>query len=264
MPSNLSILFIGDIIGRPGRQCLAHFIECYPATVVIANGENSAGGFGLTQSVYEQLCQSGVDVVTSGNHIWNKRDIYPLLAEGKYPILRPANYPPDALGRGDYVYRRDGVAVAVLNLAGRAFMPPSDCPLRAADRLLPALRQETPIVLVDFHAEATAEKSALAWYLDGRVSAVVGSHTHVQTADERILPGGTAFITDVGMVGPVDSVIGVKKELALERLLTGMPNRFTVASGKVVFNAVFMEIETETGKAVTIKRINEEYAEREG
>lgn len=259
----LRILFVGDLIGGPGRRCLAHFLPKYPADLVIANGENAAGGFGITPQIFAELRALGVGVVTSGNHVWNKKEIYPLLEANEERLLRPANYPERAPGRGWTVVPTAKGEVAVINLMGRAFMESWEDPFHAAERVLPLLPPSVRIRLVDFHAEATAEKVALTRFLDGRVSAVIGTHTHVQTADERVLPGGTGAITDVGMTGPRDGVIGIKYENAVARILTGMPCRFTVAESAVnIFNAVLLEIETTTGRTAAITRICEEHAEQ--
>ena len=219
---------------------------------VIANGENTAGGFGLTVETAEELLDSGVDVLTSGNHIWDQKEIIPHMEEG-LPLVRPANYPASP-GRGYLV--QDGVMV--VNLMGRVFMPPLDCPFRTADELLRGTEapDRPKVIIVDFHAEATSEKQGLGWYLDGRVSAVFGTHTHVGTVDARILPRGTAYLTDVGMTGPVNSVIGSDTGPVLERFLTGMPQRLTVASGPVTLNAVMVDVDRDTGEATAIQRVD--------
>jgi metallophosphoesterase (TIGR00282 family) len=220
--------------------------------MVIANGENTAGGFGLTLDTASELLDNGVDVLTSGNHIWDQKEIIPYLEEG-LPLIRPANY-PDAPGRGTLVYNN----VMVVNLMGRVFMPPLDCPFRTADRILQeAEASESPqVILVDFHAEATSEKQALGWYLDGRVSAVVGTHTHVGTVDSRILPKGTAYVSDVGMTGPMDSVIGSDIGAVIDRFLTGMPQRLPVSSGPVVLNSVLIDVDQDNGRALAIERLD--------
>ena len=257
MPDKFRILFLGDVIGRPGRQALdlilPRLIKKHSPAVVIANGENAAGGIGITAEICEEMLQK-VDILTSGNHIWDKKDAIPHL-DNEPRLLRPANYPPRNPGRGMYVLEKwNGLRVGVLNLQGRVFMEPVDCPFRTADELLLKMRVETPVIIVDFHAEATSEKQALGWYLDGRVSAVIGSHTHVPTADERILPHGTAYLTDVGMVGGYDSVIGIKKEEAIQRFLTARPQRFEPAKGSLVVSAVCVEIDAKTGRALEIER----------
>jgi metallophosphoesterase (TIGR00282 family) len=251
----LGVLFIGDIVGRPGRRALPELLRRvkrqYQVDLVIANGENSAGGNGITFAVAQELFAAGVDVVTSGNHIWDQREALELLpADAR--ILRPANYPPGTPGNGSIVVevglppRR----VLVVSLCGRSFMPVLDCPFRLMDQILADQARLGDIVIVDFHAETTSEKGALAWYLDGRVTAVLGTHTHVQTADERLLPGGTAFISDVGMVGPRDSILGVDVQPVLHKFLTALPPRFEVAKGPVQANAVYLSIDPGTGQAV--------------
>ncbi|MGH2347934.1 MAG: TIGR00282 family metallophosphoesterase [bacterium] len=233
---------------------LAELRRAHGVDVVIANGENAAGGMGITADAAAELLDAGVDVLTGGNHTWHHREAYELL-DSSPNILRPANYPPGVPGRGAAVVRTSaGVEVGVLNLQGRVFMPELDDPFRAAREEAEALRASTPIVIVDFHAEATSEKIAMGWYLDGRVTAVVGTHTHVQTADERILPQGTAYITDVGMTGPRDGVIGMAREIILERFLTQMPARFQVASGPAQLNAVLIASDGD-GRADSIERL---------
>jgi metallophosphoesterase (TIGR00282 family) len=255
----MNLLFIGDIVGRPGRDLvrvgLGALAARYGVDLVVANGENSAGGNGITREIGDSLFAQGVDVITSGNHIWDKREVLDYI--GVEPrLLRPANY-PDAPGRGSYVARTEsGRSVAVLNLMGRVHMANIDDPFRAAEREVAALRERTPIVFVDFHAEATSEKIAMGWFLDGRVTAVVGTHTHVQTADARVLPGGTAYLTDVGMTGPHDGVIGVEKEPVIQRFLTGLPARFETASGDPRLNAVVIDADEASGRARSIEPIS--------
>jgi hypothetical protein len=256
----MNLLFIGDVVGRPGRRAVAQWLPALRrelrADFVIANGENSAGGFGVTPETFNDLTAAGADVVTGGNHIWHTREA-PALLDGEPRLLRPANYPPGAPGRGAGVFAAaGGTRVGVLNLEGRAFMQPLLSPFDCAREEIERLRAETRVIFVDMHAEATSEKAALAWYLDGRVSAVVGTHTHVQTADERVLPGGTAFITDAGMTGPRDSIIGMSRETVLPRFLTLLPARFEVASGPAQLNGVFIEIDAETGHATAIRRVS--------
>ena len=256
----LRIMLIGDIIGRPGRAAVAHELPTlrreHGLDMVIANGENLAAGAGLTPSLADELLGMGVDVVTSGNHIWDKREVYPYLDTDR-PVLRPVNYPDAAPGRGWLVHRlRDGGEVAVINAMGRVFMNELDSPFTALDRLLDEAAEPLPAVrIVDFHCEATSEKNAMGWHLDGRVTAVLGTHTHVPTADARILPRGTAYISDVGMTGPRDSVIGFSIETVLPRFLTHMPTRFAVAAGPVAFNAVIVEAERESGRACSIEQV---------
>ncbi len=252
----MRILMIGDVIGKPGRDTVRTLLPDLKREksidFVICNGENTAGGFGITPDTASELLESGVDVLTSGNHIWDKKEIIPLMDDG-LPLIRPANY-PDAPGKG-YIHQG---GVTVVNLMGRVFMASLDCPFRTADALLEQLKEEgqSKVIIVDFHAEATSEKQAMGWYLDGRVSGVLGTHTHVGTVDAKILPKGTAYLTDVGMTGPSDSVIGSDKDAVLERFLTSMPNRLAVASGPCVLNSVLVEVDEETGKASLIERID--------
>ena len=255
----MRLLMIGDIVGRPGRQAvkdnITGLISEFKVDITVANGENSAGGNGLTREVGRELLAMGIDVITMGNHVWNHKEIFNYISQEKR-IVRPANYPPGAPGLGVNVFiAGNGTSVAVMNLSGRVFMPELDCPFRKVDEMLASLDKQVQVVLLDFHAEASSEKVAMGWYLDGRVSAVCGTHTHVQTADERILPGGTAYITDVGMTGPRDSVIGVKKELVIEKFITQLPRRFEVANSSYQLNAVLVDIDDTTGRATDIRRI---------
>jgi len=257
MPDKISFLFIGDIIGRPGRKIvkeyLGSFVQKLSPSLIIANGENAAGGVGITEKVGQELLEQ-VDVLTSGNHIWDKKEALDYISR-ELRLLRPANYPPQSPGRGSYVFEEgSGRKVGILNLQGRVFMEPIDCPFRTADEELEKLKDITPVVVVDFHAEATSEKQAMGWYLDGRVSAVIGTHTHVPTADERILPQGTAFITDVGMVGGYNTVIGIRKEQSIQRFLTSRPQHFEPGKEGIFFSAVFVEVDFQTGKALSIRR----------
>ena len=223
----------------------------------IANGENIAGGFGITENCANKLYSYGVDVITTGNHVWDRQETEMLLTEN-HRLLRPANYPPGVLGSGDVIVEAgNGCKVGVLNLQGRIFMPPIDCPFRTADRIIQRISGETSLIIVDFHAEATSEKMAMGWHLDGRVSAVLGTHTHVMTADEKILPGGTAYITDVGFTGPHKSIIGVRIEQSLKRIIRQIPTRFTPASEALMLSAVLLEIDDTSGKALSITRIIE-------
>jgi metallophosphoesterase (TIGR00282 family) len=256
----VKLLFIGDIIGKPGREALSRelhrIVDRHYVDLVIANGENAAGGFGLTQETAQDLFKCGVHVLTSGNHIWDKKDSLEYIKREER-IVRPANYPEGTPGRGATIARTPGgTKVGILNLEGRVFMNNLECPFRCADREIAKLKEETPIVFVDFHAEATSEKVSLGWYLDGRVSAVVGTHTHVQTADERILTAGTAYMTDAGMTGSFDSVIGVRKEDAIEKFVTQRPAKFEVAKKDIRINAVVIEIDEKSGLALGIERIN--------
>ncbi|MCG9968167.1 TIGR00282 family metallophosphoesterase [Pelotomaculum terephthalicicum JT] len=255
----MRLLMIGDVVGRPGRNAvqvtLKELKHEHELDMVIANGENAAGGNGITRETAQELFAAGVDILTMGNHVWNKKEALNYIAHEKR-IVRPANYPPGSPGTGADIYETKGkVKVAVINLSGRAFMQPLDCPFRKADEMLKFLSEKARVVVVDFHAEATSEKIAMGWYLAGRVSAVCGTHTHVQTADERILPGGTAYITDLGMTGPCDSVIGAKKEIVIKRFITQLPLKFEVATGLFQFNGVIIDIDEITGEAVSISRI---------
>lgn len=259
----MRILVIGDVIGKPGRKALAALLpkikEMHDIDLIVANGENAAGGIGLTPATAEEFFQSGVDIITSGNHIWHHKDIIPYLEDDPH-ILRPLNMPPGVPGHG---YMIAGNAM-VVSLVGRVFMGHFDCPFRAMDHLLEEVTARPPVILIDFHAEATAEKMALGWYLDGRVSAVVGTHTHVGTIDTRILPRGTAFISDIGMVGASQSVIGDDIDSVIARFLTMMPHRLSVGKGNSIFNSVLMEIDDESGRALSIKRIDMEYSSDKG
>ncbi len=258
---HLNLLFIGDVVGRPGRAAvqsrLPDLVERYQIDFTVANAENAAGGLGVTPGVAEELLAARVDVLTTGNHVWRHREFVEF-AEHEPRVLRPANFPPGTPGRGSGLFPAcDLGTVGVLNLVGRVFMDPLDCPFRAADREIEALRGRTDLIVVDIHAEASSEKIALGWYLDGRVGAAVGTHTHVQTADEGLLPNGTAYITDVGMTGPRDSVIGMKQKPVIDRFLTGMPTRFEVATGPVVLSGVVVALDIETGRARSIERVVE-------
>ena len=254
------LLFIGDIVGRPGRELvrrgLAALVDQHRIDLVIANAENAAAGFGITREIGDQLLEWGVDVMTSGNHIWDKKEAIDYIgAEAR--LLRPANYPAGVPGNGSYLARtRDGQPVGVINLMGRVFMLNIDDPFAVVLREIEAMRQRTRLIFVDFHAEATSEKIAMGWHLDGKVTAVVGTHTHVQTADERILPRSTAYLTDVGMTGPHDSIIGVETGAALGRFLTAMPARFETATGNPRLNAVVVEADDRTGLATDIERLS--------
>ena len=248
---------IGDIIGRPGRQAVQELLpdlrQQYGLSLVIANAENAAGGFGLTSTTAMELLDAGVDVLTSGNHIWAQQEIIPHL-DGDMPILRPLNYPPGVPGKG-YIINNQAM---VVNLIGRIFMGDVDCPFRAIDQLLTEVKPKPPVIIVDFHAEATSEKVAMGRYLDGRVSAVLGTHTHVETTDSQLLPHGTAYITDIGMTGPIDSVIGMETKTVIQRFLTGIPHRLSVAKGKTMFNAVLVRVDEDNGRAISIDRIYRE------
>lgn len=256
----MRVLFVGDVFGKPGRRLLQEKLQTLVheqrVDFTIANVENAAAGFGITPQLADEILSWGVDLLTTGNHIWDKKEILPYLApQGR--LLRPHNYPVGNPGSGIFVGDSAcGVRVGVINLQGRVFMPALDCPFRVGRAALDRLRKETPVIIVDFHGEASSEKQAFAWHVDGEASAVVGTHTHVQTADERVLPKGTAFITDVGMTGPYDSVIGSIPELALERFLTGIPVRLEPASSNPRLCAVVVEIEEKSGQATSITRLN--------
>ncbi len=247
------VLIIGDVVGKPGRKALSRIVETMrdelAIDLVVANGENSAGGLGMTPETVREMLESGVDVLTSGNHIWAQKEIIPYL-DGQAPILRPLNFPAGVAGRGFLV--KNGVAV--VNLIGRTFMGNYvDCPFKAMDRVLPDIR--VPYVFVDFHAEATSEKVAMGRYLDGRVTAVLGTHTHVATSDTQILPKGTAYVTDIGMVGPIDSIIGDDVDSVLHHFLTGLPHRISVGKGRTMFNAILVTVDEGTAKATKMERI---------
>ena len=250
----MRILMIGDVVGRPGRRVVRQFLPglChdYEVSLVIANGENSAGGIGITSDIARELLDCGVNVITTGNHVWAKKEIIPYM-DGELPILRPLNFPPGAPGRGFLEIK----GVLVVNLIGRVFIGEFDCPFRAIDSMLSEIKTDPKVIVVDFHAEATSEKVAMGRYLDGRVSAVLGTHTHVGTSDACIFPRGTAYVTDVGMVGPADSVIGVDAESAIRSFLTSMPHRFFMSEGPASFDAVLVDVDEATGKAVSIQRI---------
>ncbi|HOJ68040.1 MAG TPA: TIGR00282 family metallophosphoesterase [Candidatus Hydrogenedentes bacterium] len=253
------ILFIGDIVGQPGRACVARHLpelrERYHPDVVLANAENAAAGLGVTPQLLKELHKMGIDGFTLGNHTWRRPELVKGI-DGLGHVVRPANFPENNPGRGSMVLRlADGRKVGVLNLVGRVFMEPARCPFLTADAELETLRQETRVILVDMHAEATAEKIALGWYLDGRCSAVIGTHTHAQTADGWILPNGTAYLSDAGMCGPYYSVIGVETEKVTQRFLTGMPAKFEVAGGPCVFSGVVVDVDDETGRAIRIETI---------
>ena len=251
------ILAVGDIIGRPGRQAVNELLpslrQQYGLDLVIANGENVAGGLGLTSTAAQELLNAGVDVLTSGNHIWAQKEIIPYL-DSEMPILRPLNYPPGVPGRGYIVNGQ----TAVVNLIGRTFMSNFDCPFRAMDKLLAELNPKPPVIIVDFHAEATSEKVAMGRYLDGRVSAVLGTHTHVGTIDAQLLPGGTAYVTDIGMTGPIDSIIGDDTEEVIRRFMTIIPHRLSVGKGKTMFSAILVRIDDKSGRGISIERIYKE------
>jgi 2',3'-cyclic-nucleotide 2'-phosphodiesterase len=256
----MNILMVGDVFADSGRTALAKLLpklrQEHAVDLTVVNIENAAGGFGVTPQIARAcLEQGGVDVLTSGNHIWDKKEIIPYITKENL-LLRPANFPAGTPGSGYITVKAGPHRVGVLNLMGRVFMHPIDCPFRKADEVVQELRRDTPVVVVDMHAEATSEVMAMGWYLDGRVSAVVGTHRHVQTADERVLPGGTAYITDLGMTGPVDSVIGVDKDIIIQRFLPQMPIRFEPAKGPAALRGVIIAVDPETGRATSIQRLN--------
>ncbi|WP_243289808.1 TIGR00282 family metallophosphoesterase [Bacillus sp. FJAT-47783] len=254
----MKILFIGDIVGSPGREMLKRYIPQlkvkYNPHLTIVNGENAAHGKGLTEKIYHELISYGAQVITMGNHTWDKREIFEFIEKAKQ-LIRPANFPEGTPGKGITYFPIQGKEVAVINLQGRTFLPAIDCPFRYADKLVQEAKKRTPFIFVDFHAEATSEKQAMGWYLDGQVSAVVGTHTHVQTADNRILPGGTAYITDVGMTGPYDGILGVNREAVLKKFLTSLPVRFDIAEGRTQLSGVLIDLDGQTGQAKKIERI---------
>jgi metallophosphoesterase (TIGR00282 family) len=256
----MNLLFVGDIFGKPGREIARRAIPALVAArgidLVIANVENSAAGFGVTGDIADTILEFGVDVMTSGNHVWDKKEVLDYIAR-QPRLLRPGNFPAGVPGRGSYLARtRTGEPVGVINLMGRVFMTPLDDPFALAVKEIEALRAKTRVIVVDFHAEATSEKVAMGWHLDGRATAVIGTHTHVQTADERILPKGTAYLTDAGMTGPHDSIIGVTVDAALGRFLNAMPAKFEAASGNPRLNAVIITADAATGRATSIERVN--------
>ena len=255
----MRILFIGDIVGKPGRHAVRELVPeiiiQYGIDFIIGNCENAAAGFGVTRDIVEDLYGSHINVLTSGNHIWDKKEVQEFI-EDYETFLRPANYPPGTPGWGSVVIPdSSGIYVGVINIMGRVFMAPLDCPFRTVEKEIERLKRKARIIIVDIHAEATSEKEALGWFLDGRVSAVIGTHTHVQTADERILPEGTAYITDAGMTGPFNSIIGIRKDDILERFLTQVPNKFIVAKDDVRLQGVVIDVDGESGKAREIQRL---------
>ncbi|MEI3610855.1 TIGR00282 family metallophosphoesterase [Pseudogracilibacillus sp. SO30301A] len=255
----MDILFIGDIVGSPGRDMLTQYLpklkDKYKPQITIVNGENAAAGKGITEKIYKQFLNLGVQTVTLGNHTWNKKEIIDFIDSATY-LIRPANFPENNPGKGIVFIKSNQLEVAIINLQGRTFLDSHDDPFKKVDELIQEAKKRTNIIFIDFHAEATSEKQAFAWYVDGRVSAVVGTHTHTQTADERILPQGTAYITDVGMTGPYDGILGVEKESVINRFLTNMPVRFEVdKKGRNQLNGCFITIDNSTGKATKIERI---------
>ncbi|WP_071395268.1 TIGR00282 family metallophosphoesterase [Bacillus tuaregi] len=255
----MNILFIGDVVGSLGRDMINEYLpklkDKYRPHITIINGENAAAGRGITEKIYRGFLEAGAQVVTLGNHTWDNREIYDFIDNAKY-LARPANFPENNPGKGIVYLKMNTDEIAVISLQGRTFLPPSDCPFQKADELIKEARERTPIIFVDFHGEATSEKQAMGWYLDGRVSAVIGTHTHVQTADNRILPDGTAYLSDVGMTGPYDGILGMDREVVLRRFLTNMPARFEVPkTGRSQLSAVCIEIDKKSGRAKKMERI---------
>ncbi|MBB5172001.1 TIGR00282 family metallophosphoesterase [Texcoconibacillus texcoconensis] len=254
----MKILFIGDIVGSPGRNAFAEYIpklkRKYRPDLTIVNGENAAGGKGITEKIYRSLQQQGADVITLGNHTWDKREIFDFIDNADH-FIRPANFPDECPGVGMTEWKQGSQSVVVISLQGRTFMQAIDCPFKKADELVAKAKKLSPYIFVDFHAEATSEKQAMGWYLDGRVSAVVGTHTHVPTADERVLPGGTAYLTDAGMTGPYDSILGVEKEAVINKFITSLPAKFEVATGREQINGALIQLNKKTGAAESIKRV---------
>ena len=264
---SMKVLLIADVIGKPGRRLLEMYLPSLIQTedldFVVANAENAAHGFGVTPEVADELLRIGIDVLTSGNHIWDKKEIIDYIdKDGR--LLRPANYPAQSPGKGFAIFKsRSGLKVGVLNLQGRIFMGPSEDPFTIGLQIVERLRAETPVILVDMHCEATSEKQAMGWFLDGKVSCVFGSHTHVPTADQRILPGGTAYVTDIGMTGPYDSVIGIEKEQIIQKFLDQIPTRFKIAKENPILQAILVEIDPQSGHALSIRRITQKGEEEE-
>ena len=255
----LRILFLGDIVGSPGRDLIEENLtkikKRYHPHLIIANGENAAGGRGINEKILKQLYGYGINVITMGNHTWDQKEIFDFIDDYQH-LIRPANYPKGTPGNGFTVIHFNSYKIAVINLQGRTFLPPIDCPFTTVMNIIEMVKKETPIIIVDFHAEATSEKQAMGWFLDGKVTAVIGTHTHVQTGDEKILPGGTAYITDVGMIGPYDGVLGMKREAVIEKFITSLPQRFEVdKSERWQINGLIIDINLETGKTEKIERL---------
>ncbi|MCR5176708.1 MAG: TIGR00282 family metallophosphoesterase [Anaerovibrio sp.] len=254
----MRLMIVGDVVGRPGRKAFARHTrelrQKHNVDVVIVNGENSAGGKGVSRKSLDELYNNGADIITSGNHIWDNREVYGLIDSEPY-LIRPANYPEGAPGKGWCIYPFKAKNIAVVNMSGRAFMPEMDCPFQKIEDVLSEIKDQADITILDFHAETTSEKMAMGYYLDGRVQAVVGTHTHIQTADQRILPNGTAYITDLGMVGPLNSVLGVKADIIIKKFTSCMPVRFELADGPAVYSAVIVDIEDATNRSTGIERI---------
>lgn len=257
MPERISVLLLGDIIGQPGRRVVAHFLSTWQPKpdLIVANIENVSHGFGVTEKNLNELREAGVQAFTGGNHSFDRKEIFEFI-DREPLLLRPANYPAGTPGRGWCIVEAAGVKVGLLNLQGRVFMEPLNSPFLVADEILPEITAQTNLIIVDVHAEATAEKVALGWYLDGRVSCVVGSHTHVQTADERILPGGTAYLTDMGCCGPADGVIGMERSSVFRRFINQLPSRFEVAPGPAMLNGAILTVDVSSGKAISLSRVH--------
>ena len=261
----MNIMMIGDICGRPGRYTAAHYIPIlkkeYSLDLIIANGENSAGGVGITSKVLDELLNMGIDIVTTGNHIWDKKEVFDFI-DNENSLIRPANYPPGTPGKGYQIVTIQDRKVAIINLSGRTFMPPIDCPFQSINHIISEIKDLCEIIIIDFHAEATSEKLALGWYLDGKVSCVAGTHTHIQTADERILPQGTAYISDLGMVGSWNSILGISKEPVITKFLTGLPVKFNVPTDDdTIFCAIIIQIDDHSGRVNNIIRIQKHLRE---
>ncbi|WP_134687113.1 TIGR00282 family metallophosphoesterase [Brevibacillus migulae] len=254
----MKLLFIGDIVGSPGREIVKDYLprlkRKYQPTFIVANGENAANGKGITEKIVKELFEAGVQAITLGNHTWDNKEIFEFI-DDQDRVIRPANFPPGTPGKGiTYIKQPEG-ELAIINLQGRTFLPPLDCPFAKADELVEQARKRTKYIFVDFHAEVTSEKQALSWYLDGRISGLVGTHTHVQTGDERILPQGTAYLTDAGMCGPSDGILGMDREVVIKKFRTQLPVRFEVASGPTQLNGVVITLDKASGKATKIERI---------
>lgn len=255
----MRVLFLGDIVGAPGRELiednLTKLKDKYRPHIIIANGENAAGGRGINEKILKQLFQSGINIITMGNHTWDQKEIFEFIDEYKY-LIRPANYPAKTPGSGYTIFHFNSYKLAVINVQGRTYLPPLDCPFTKTLELIEIIKKETQNIIVDFHAEATSEKQAMGWFLDGKVTAVIGTHTHVQTADERILPKGTAYITDVGMVGPYDGILGMKREQVIDKFITQLPQRFEVDnSERWQINGIIIDVDPGTGKALKVERL---------
>jgi len=255
----MKLLFIGDVVGSPGREMVKQYLpklkEKYKPHMIVVNGENAAAGKGITEKIYKQFLTWGTQVVTMGNHTWDKKEIFEFIDDAPY-MIRPANFPEGTPGKGIVFYQSNGIEVAVINLQGRTFLPALDDPFKKVDQLITEAKKRTNIIFLDFHAEATSEKQAMGWYVDGRISAIAGTHTHTQTADERILPQGTAYITDVGMTGPYDAILGTEREAVINKFLTGLPVRFEVdKNGRTQLNGVLMTLDEKTGSATKVERV---------